>query len=189
MIASKDRSGWIGASDTAMVMGNWSTPTFERWWAVKLGIARDDVRTRAMTAGTHWEGRVLDALGIKKRNRQIKLRHLRLRVNLDGETDIIHEVKTHKSEVFKLSKAYWQQAQVEMFASGKRLVIDAYRLTPEDYDNFYRELDERRLTHHPVPYDFLWVTEQYLPRLRILAKALRKGVFPDALDGQAPGSG
>lgn len=35
MISNHDRSGWIGASDTAMVMGNWDTETFRRWWATK----------------------------------------------------------------------------------------------------------------------------------------------------------
>ena len=32
MIADHDRSGWIGASDTAFVIGNWKTKTWENWW-------------------------------------------------------------------------------------------------------------------------------------------------------------
>lgn len=61
----------------------------------------------------------MDSIGVKERDRQIKIRRLRLRVNLDGETDVIHEVKTHRSTVFRVSKANWQQAQVEMFAAKK----------------------------------------------------------------------
>lgn len=186
MIKSKDRSGWIGASDTAMVMGNWTTPTWHKWWAVKLGLASSDLNTPAMQVGTHYEHKILDALGVRKRDRQIKIRRLRLRVNLDGETRIIHEVKTHKSECFKMSKAYWQQAQVEMYAAKKPLVIDAYRVTEEEYKNFYLPIDPTRLSRHPVEYDPQWVKEKYLPRLRILAACLRKGVYPDESTRQDP---
>ena len=178
MIASKDRSGWIGASDSAMVMANWNTPTWAKWWATKLGIVTGGITTTAMLAGTYYEHRILDALGVKKRDRQIKLRRLRLRVNLDGEDSIIHEVKTHKSETFRVSRAYWQQAQVEMFAARKRLVINAYRFTDAEYRNFFLPIDKERLTEHPIDYDATWVREQYLPRLKILARCLRKGVFP-----------
>ena len=38
MIADHDRSGWIGGSDTAMVIGNWKTKTWEKWWMQKIGI-------------------------------------------------------------------------------------------------------------------------------------------------------
>lgn len=178
MIASKDRSGWIGASDTDKVMGNWTTPTWHKWWATKLGITQNNVTTTAMLAGTHYEHRILDALGVRKRDRQIKVRRLRLRVNLDGEDAIIHEVKTHKSETFKLSKAYWQQAQVEMYAAKKPLVINAYRLTEAEYNNFFLPIDEERLTEHPIERDEEWLQKEYLPRLRILAACLKKGVFP-----------
>ena len=178
MIRSKDRSGWIGASDTAMVMANWNTPTWHKWWTVKLGLATNNISTTAMLAGTYYEHPILDALGIQKRDRQIKIRRLRLRVNLDGEDEIIHEVKTHGKDVFKVSRSYWMQAQVEMFAAKKRLVINAYRLTEEEYQNFFLPIDKERLTEHPVEYDAAWIKEQYLPRLRILAKCLKKGVFP-----------
>ena len=179
MIRSKDRSGWIGASDTAMVMANWSTPTWQKWWATKLGITEHHFTTTAMLAGTHYEHPILDALGIKRRDRQIKIRRLRLRVNLDGEDRLIHEVKTYGKDTFKVTKSYWQQAQVEMFAARKPLVIDAYRLTDAEYGNFFLPIDPNRLARHPIAYDEAWVKEQYLPRLRILAKALRKGVYPN----------
>lgn len=184
MIHSKDRSGWIGASDTHMVMANWNTPSWRKWWAVKLGLATNDFTTDAMAAGTHWEGRILDHLGIKKRDRQIKMRHLRLRVNLDGETkNTIHEVKTTGKDGFVLSTAYWQQAQVEMYATGKLLVIDHYRLVPDDYKNYFNPVDPARLGSMQVLYDFGWIINKYLPRLQILAGCLKKGVFPDESHG------
>lgn len=187
MIKNHDRSGWIGASDTAMVMGDWKTKTFEKWWRVKLGIAQGGFFNRAMAAGTNYEHRILDAIGVKKRDRQIRVRRLRLRVNLDGETtDRIKEVKTHGFEQFKVSKAYWQQAQVEMFSTGlhfrrrKELDLVSYRLTEYDYENFFNEIDMTRLAENPVEYDAVWIKEQYLPRLKYLARCLRKKVWPDA---------
>lgn len=179
MIHNHDRSGWIGASDTAKVMGRWDTKTFERFWREKLGLYNGKANTIAMKSGTAYEGKILDALKIKKRDRQIRIPRLRLRVNLDGEDAVIHEVKTHKSDVFKVSKAYWQQAQVEMFAAGKPLVIDAYRMEAEDYGNWLREIDPCRLSRHPIEYDARWVEEEYLPRLRYLARCLKEGRWPD----------
>lgn len=179
MIASKDRSGWIGASDTAMVMANWNTPSWKKWWAVKLGVATSNYTNTAMQAGTYYEHPILDALGIAKRDRQIKIHHLRLRVNLDGEDKTtVHEVKTHSKPTFKVTRDYWMQAQVEMYATGKQLVINAYRLTEEEYKNYFLPIDRKRLSEHPVAYDAAWINEQYLPRLRILAECLRKGVYP-----------
>ena len=178
MIHDQDRSGWIGASDTAKVMGNWNTKSFDTFWREKLGIYHKKINTTAMATGTAFEGKILDALGIKKRDRQICIPGLRLRVNLDGEDEIIHEVKTHKSEVFRISKAYWQQAQVEMFAAKKELVIDAYRLEPEDYGNWMREIDPKRLSRHPIAYDKEWVETEYLPRLQYLAECLKEGRWP-----------
>ena len=32
MIESKDRSGYIGASDTDKVVGNWKSQTWMKWW-------------------------------------------------------------------------------------------------------------------------------------------------------------
>ena len=192
MIATKDRSGWIGASDTAMVMGNWSTPTFKRWWATKLGITTNTYTSPAMLAGTYYEHPILDAIGVRKRDRQIRIRRLRLRVNLDGEDNAVHEVKTYRGKPdhvtadgelaykpFKVTKAYWQQAQVEMFAARKPLCINAYRVTDAEYRNFFLPIDPERLSEHPIVYAPTWVKNEYLPRLRILAKALKKGVYPN----------
>ena len=74
------------------------------------------------------------------------------------------------------------QAQVEMFAANKPLEIVAYRLEPEDYENFYRPIDPARITRHPVLRDEAWLQEQYLPRLRYLAWCLKRGRFPSESD-------
>lgn len=183
MIADKSRAGWFGASDTATIMGNWETDTFAKWWNVKLGITDNNFSNQYTAAGTAYEHRILDFLGIKNRDRQIRMKKwnghsIRLRVNLDGEDDIIHEVKTHKSEKFTVTKAYWMQAQVEMFASRKMLVIDSYRLLDGDYDNFFNPIDPNRLGRHSVEYDPMWVQREYMPRLIYLTQCMKEGKFP-----------
>lgn len=181
MIHNHDRSGWIGASDTYTVMSRWSTKTFDRFWRVKLGLDNSHFENTAMKTGTAFEHKILDAIGVSRRDRQIRRRDLRLRVNLDGEDkDTIYEVKTYGKDGFLVSKAYWMQAQVEMFATGKKLVIVAYRLEADDYGNWLRPIDPQRLSYHPVEYDREWVKEQYLPRLCYLAMCLREGRWPRA---------
>ncbi|MEG1011012.1 MAG: hypothetical protein RSD27_09670 [Ruthenibacterium sp.] len=183
MIASHDRSGWIGASDTCFVMGSWTTASFARWWACKLGLLKIDFCTPAMRAGTAYEHRILDALSIKKRDRQIRRRWLRLRVNLDGEdATFIHEVKTH-SGTFRVSKPYWMQCQAEMYAAKKACEIVAYKLLPEDYENYFNPIELARISRHPIAYDAEWIKAEYLPRLRILARALRRKEYPHELAG------
>ncbi len=180
MIQSQDRSGWFGASDTSRIMGKWDTKTFKAFWAEKLGIISTKIHTIPMQTGTMYEHRILDAMGVMQRDRQIKIPDLRLRVNLDGEDEkIIHEVKTHKTEPFKVSTSYWRQAQIEMFAANKPLEIDAYRLVDEDYKNYFRPIDVNRITRHFVAYDNDFVENEYLPRLKYLSDCLKKGVWPD----------
>lgn len=179
MIATKDRAGWFGASDTAIIMGNWNTKTFARWWLEKLGVVQNTFISRAMLAGTHYEHRILDALNISKRDRQIRVRRLQLRVNLDGESfDTVHEVKTYSTGRFIVSKAYWQQVQVEMFASRAYGEIIAYRMEPENYNNFFLPIDHDRISRHPIAYDLGWIHHEYLPRLRYLAWCLKNRATP-----------
>lgn len=182
MIHDQDRSGWFGASDTGIIMRRWDTDTFYKWWLEKLGIERSTYTNKYMAAGTAYEGRVLDYLGIEKRDRQIRIPKYRIRVNLDGETrDTIHEVKTHKDE-YKLSVGHWGQAQVEMFAAKKELVINSYRMTDAEYANFFLPIDPKRLREHPVPYDYHWITRKYLPRIVVLCESLKKGAMPSLKD-------
>lgn len=185
MITEQDRSGWFGASDTAFIMGNWKTKTFQKWWLQKLGIDSSHYTTTAMNAGTYYEHAVLEYIGAERRDHQIIIPDLLLRVNLDGDAPgKIHEVKTHKAEKeFKVTKAYWQQVQVQSFAklTVEKIIpaaeIVSYGLTEADYRNFFNSIDPDRIKRHPVAYDPSFI-EGYLPRLRYLGECLRKGVFP-----------
>ncbi len=181
MIQSQDRSYYIGASDTSMVVGNWTTKTFEKWWLEKLGLNKNDIKTEAMQTGTNYEHKILGALEIENLEMDRQIIIDRLRVNLDGNTDdCIYEVKTHNIEKeFKVSKQYWRQAQVEMFASNiHKLYIVAYGLQENDYKNYFNEIDKERIKLLPVGYDENFITEEYMPKLEILTKCLKEGVFP-----------
>lgn len=181
MIASHDRSGYIGASDTNMVVGNWNTKTFENWWLEKLGLRRNEFKTEAMQAGTNYEHKILDALEVEGLEKDKQIIKGRLRVNLDGNTDTcIYEVKTHSiSKEFKVSKQYWRQAQVEMYASKiHKLYIVAYALQENDYKNFFNEIDKKRIQMIEIEYDEKFITEEYLLKLKILTDCLKRGVYP-----------
>lgn len=181
MIQSQDRSYYIGASDTSMVVGNWQTKTFENWWLEKLGLYKNNLSNESTKAGNNYEHKILDALQIEdlKMDKQIIID--RLRVNLDGNTETcIYEVKTHKSEKeFKVSKQYWRQAQVEMYASNiHNLYIVAYALEENDYKNYFNKIDKQRLQLIPIEYDEVFIENEYLPRLKVLVECLKKGEFP-----------
>ncbi len=184
MIASQDRSGYIGASDVQYVIGNWKTKTWEKWWLQKLGINRDHFDNRYTVAGTNWEHRILDSLhlpGLEK-DRQFIIEDLRLRVNLDGNIPTrIEEVKTYQwAKGFKCPQKYKNQVQVQMF--GSKIFdseIVAYGLEEADYDNFLRDIDPQRRQQIPVTYDPRWIDTVYLPKHMILADCLKRGVFPN----------
>lgn len=182
MIADKDRSEFFGASDTPFIIGSYNTKTFEKWWMQKIGINRDHFDNKYTLAGTHYEHRILESLGIPMEfDKQIVLEDLRLRVNLDGnDADTNYECKTYKFENgFKMPKKYINQAQVQMFASGlKKSKIIVYGLTEGDYDNFFNPIDPERLQEYPIAYDEKWIREVYLPKLTYLAECLKEGKFP-----------
>lgn len=182
MIADKDRSGYFGASDTDKIIGNWKTATFEKWWLQKLGINRDSFSNKYMAAGSHYEHRILESLGIPMElDKQIIIEDLLLRVNLDGNTDdTIYECKTYRFDKgFKLPKKYVQQVQAQMYATGfRKAKIVAYGLEEGDYDNFFKPIDPSRLTIYDIEYDERWINEVFLPKLRYLAECLREGRFP-----------
>lgn len=193
MIASQDRSGYIGASDVQYVIGNWKTKTWEKWWMQKLGINQDHFDNKYTLAGTNWEHRILESLHIPnlEMDRQFIIEDLRLRVNLDGNTPTRNkEVKTYKLlgvsgdiSRFKAGQCpqrYWYQTQVQMFGSkifGTDVV--AYGLEEADYNNFLRPIDPQRLHEIPVAYDPKWIETVYLPKHMILCEALKRGVFPN----------
>lgn len=182
MIADKDRSGWFGASDTDKIIGNYKTATFEKWWMQKLGINNDHFDNKFTLAGTHYERRILESLGIPMEfDKQIILEDLRLRVNLDGNTeDTNFECKTYRFEKgFKMPRKYINQVQVQMFASGLRKTkIIVYGLVEGDYDNFFHDIDPSRRDEVLIIYDERWINEVYLPKLKYLAECLKEGRFP-----------
>jgi hypothetical protein len=164
-----------------MVVGNWKTKTFEKWWLEKLGLNKNNFSTEATKAGNNYEHKILDALNIEDLEKDKQIIIERLRVNLDGNTNTcIYEVKTHKLEkIFKVSKQYWRQAQVEMYASNiHNLYIVAYSLGPKDYINYFNEIDKTRIEMIPITYDEDFIKEEYLPKLEILTNCLKNGVFP-----------
>ena len=190
MIASKDRSGWFGASDVDKIVGNWNTKTWMDWWLVKMGVARNDIETVAMNAGTHKEHQILEFISpFMETDKQIIIEDLRLRINLDGNLqEHIYEVKTHSAEkVFKPSKKYVQQVMVQMYGvqmmGGYELApvadIVSYALTKEDYKNYFLPIDPERLKLHPIAYDEYWIETVFLPRITYLADCLVKGILPD----------
>ena len=185
MIASQDRSGWFGASDVRTIMGNWNTKTFQTWWATKLGLRSGGFVSDAMYAGTYYEHPILDAVGATRKDHQILIPELLLRVNLDGDAPgRIWEVKTHIAEKeFKVSKAYRDQVVVQMFAKKHeehklpKAEIVAYGLTAHDYDNFFHTIDKSRLSRHSIDYDNEFIG-QFLPKIKHLKKCLEQGRWP-----------
>ena len=181
MIQSQDRSGYFGASDTSMVVGNWKTKTFEKWWLEKLGLNKNNITTEAMKAGNNYEHKILEALEIQGLEMDKQIIKDKLRVNLDGNTNTcIYEVKTHKEDKeFKVSKQYWRQAQVEMYASAiYKLYIVAYGLNESDYNNYFNKIDKEKIQMIKVDYDEDFIKNEYLPKLEILTNCLKEGVYP-----------
>lgn len=189
MIASHDRSGWFGASDVGYIVGNWETKSWADWWLVKLGVAENHYESTAMNAGTHWEHRILESLGLPMElDRQIIIPELSLRVNLDGNTtDTIYECKTHGADKpFRCPKKYRQQVNVQMFAAreaglscGENGNIIDYGLTEEDYHNYFLPVDRSRRGETAVEYDGDFIEHTFLPRLCRLKDCLAKGAWPD----------
>ena len=186
MIRSRDRSGWFGASDTSHVVGDWGTATFRCWWMEKLGISyKPKFQNKYTLAGTYYEHAILDTVPSCEKDRQICIPELGLRVNYDGMAGkSIKEVKTYKEgNGFRVTKAYWRQAQAEMFAAGSRdLEILAYPFTEEHYKNYFIPVDKDKVRHFPVEYDGEFVECEWLPRLAYLKHCLDAGAWPGKED-------
>lgn len=183
----KDRIGCFGASDTAFIMGNWNTATFLNWWQTKLGTMQNGFENIYTITGTHKEHQIAKWYADKtkqklKLDRKIKLKKYSLVVNLDSETkDCIIEIKTFKlsDKKWTMPKKYWQQVQVQMFASKKHnAIILAYGLKEEDYNNFYLEIDKDRVLEIPIEYDKKWIQSEYLPRVIYLQSCLKARKTP-----------
>lgn len=53
MIASKDRSGWFGASDINYIIGNYATKSFEKFWLEKIALSQGQDKTQGVLTTTH----------------------------------------------------------------------------------------------------------------------------------------
>ena len=193
MIDNFDRSGYFGASDTSMVIAdNRQTKTWRQWWLVKLGEMESTFSGSIYTeAGNKYEHKTLKAISEEiTLDRQIIIEKLKLRVNYDGDLDgTIYEIKTHKAEKdFEVTKQYWRQAQVEMYAYKtmekelelppfKKLYIVSYPLFPDEYyiNREDIQVDMKRVKFTPIKYDKQFVKGEYLPKLKECARALKKG--------------
>lgn len=182
MIASQDRTGWFGASDTDKIIGKWGSNSWNAWYLEKLGIPQKRFETKQMNAGTHWEHKILESISpFIQKDKQVLLPDLCLRVNLDGNTDdCIFEVKTTSNDkVFKMPQKYINQVQVQMFATGiKKAEIIVYKLTEEEYKNYFLTVDKSRLIEKKVEYNPQFINEIYLPKLNILSDCIKQGIFP-----------
>lgn len=186
----------FGASDTKYIMAeNRRTKTWINFWDVKLGKMESPFQGSIYTrAGDRFEHHILQEINPNMRmDGQIIIEKYLLRTNFDGYCDgIVYEVKTHKGDKeFQLIPAYWMQAQVEMYVyqtmykkwflpEFKKLYVVSYALYPDEYyleDNEI-EIDPDRIIMHEVEYDKAWVKGEYLPRLKELARALKKGKYP-----------
>lgn len=196
MIQSTDRRGWIGASDSKYVLNDYhESKTWKEWWSVKLGERESSFTGNIYTrAGNMFEHKIMEALdpNIKMDGQIIYDKYL-LRVNFDGWLDgMIYEIKTHKSNKdYSIPEDHWAQTQVEMFCYQEKakqwflpefqgLEIISYALHPDEYyvEPWEIEIDIKRIMHHPVKYDRHWIKAEYLPRLKVLARALKKGKWP-----------
>lgn len=184
MIKNKDRSFYIGASDTKYVMGNWNTKSFEKWWLEKIKLDKNNFSNEFTLAGTNYEHKILNHLNIPKLKKDKQIKKGRLRVNLDGNTiDRIFEVKTYRYDNdFKVSKEYNWQVQVQMYITNIKVAyIVAYGLLKEDYNNYFNNIDEERLSFHKICYNQEFINE-YKIKLKYLIKCLKKGKFPKEED-------
>lgn len=193
MIHSNDRGWWLGGSDASFVTGNWETDAFKKWWRSKVGLSIGDKFNNKYTlAGTYYEHAILDTIPGVIKDKQIKLPEYGLRVNYDGiterETIKIHEVKTHKADKeFKVSKIYWRQAQVEIFAAeiyyGKPVELDivSYPLTEEHYKNYFLPIDRKMICRTPIEKSSIFIGD-LIPKLLYLKHCMKIGSFPTEED-------
>lgn len=184
MITNKDRSNFIGASDTDRVVLSWNTKTFEKWWQEKTGLRRRNFSSDAMMTGNALEHRILDSISDKMIHDEQKIIG-RLRVNLDARIDdVIYECKTYRKKTQKYQKPpkkHLRQVYVQMMAFGaKKAYIVAYALNDREYDNWYLPIDLERISLFEVSRDegYRDFIKIYIPRLVYLEHCLDTGEYP-----------
>lgn len=178
MIHDYDRSHWFGASDAKYIMASsQGSKSWNDWWRIKCGVDENLFKGNLYTkAGNTYEHSILKShLPLVVMDRQIIIPHLRLRVNLDGNTDdTIYEVKTYQiDKKFEVTDGYYYQAQIQQLAwklepsivfkdcEGcpqlygknqplKKHYILAYGLYPDEY---YAEYTDEQIENGEIPID------------------------------------
>lgn len=178
MIHDYNRAHWFGASDAKYIMANSQfSKSWNDWWKVKCGIEDNLFKGNLYTkAGNTFEHSILKTFDSAIRfDRQILVPHLRLRVNLDGNTDdTIYEVKTYQIDKgFEVTDGYYYQAQIQMLGwkleplihwvvcdgvpglkpknpSSVRHIILAYGLYADEY---YAEYTQEQIEKGTIPID------------------------------------
>lgn len=194
MLQDFDRSGYFGGSDTKHVMAKRrNTKTWLKWWDIKTGLIEADQIGNVYTrAGNFYEHEILKAIDEDMTlDGQIIYEKYLLRVNYDGWKDgTIYECKTHRAnKEFKVTKEYWQQCQLEMYVYDKmhynwflpplkELYLVSYPLADSEYEVDEAVVYPERITMQKIPYEKDWVKAEYLPRVKELARALKKGKKP-----------
>ena len=191
MIKNKNRSHWFGASDTSMIMGNWETESFKNWWLVKLGVTQNTLSSWVMDCGNIMEIPIIRFIEkLEKQKIHIGRRPyyklgLRLRCNYDGlRKNEVVEIKTSGTGFKKVPKNYWQQCQVLMYRKKKKYTsLYLYYMTDADYLNpYFPDIDKTRLVRHEIMFDKGFIDNEYLPRLRYLARCLKAKIMPKVGD-------
>lgn len=185
---------------------NCDTKTWKNWWAIKLGLAQNDFTGNIYTsAGNRYEHPISEALNVTELDGTLYVPKYRLRVNYDGWKDgLICEIKTFRCDKeFPYEESpknnYWRQCQVEMYCymncvqnttlppylppiatdrKGKPyMLIVGYSLNPEEYYSDAEPIvDINKLDVRQVFYDRKWIKSCYLPKLKKLARQLKKGI-------------
>lgn len=170
------------------MLGSFETATFSQFWGIKLGLIVGGYNSKAMQLGNLLEHQIIDKISeiterrIRKGRFPVYRRH-KLRANYDGlARDTVIEVKTSEKGFGKVPKNYWMQCQVLMYAKRrKRCELWLYRVTDDDYRNpYFAEIDVERLAKFDIAYDAEWIANTYLPRIRYLARCLKRGEYPHA---------
>ena len=120
MIHDYDRRYWFGASDGKYIFSDERSKSWHDWWDVKCGKSEQNFKGNIYTkAGNTFEHSILKAVAPNAVfDRQIIVPELKLRVNLDGNTeDEILEVKTYQyGKPFRVHDGYFYQAHLQMLA-------------------------------------------------------------------------
>ena len=191
MIKNQNRSHWFGASDTSMIMGNWETESFKNWWLVKLGVTQNNLSSWVMDCGNIMEIPIIRFIEkLEKQKIHIGKRPyyklgLRLRCNYDGlRKNEVVEIKTSGAGFKKVPKNYWQQCQVLMYCKKRKYPsLYLYYMTDADYLNpYFPAIDKTRLVRHEIMFDKGFIDNEYLPRLRYLARCLKAKIMPKVED-------